>query len=83
MQSWSFTEEDARRVTQPVLAVLGENTAPSFRERLELLRSWLPNVESLELPGATHLLHLQNPRGMAEGLASFYSRHPLTASCGR
>jgi pimeloyl-ACP methyl ester carboxylesterase len=78
LQSWSFTQEDASRVTQPVLAVLGENTAPTFPERLELLLSWLPNVESFELPGATHLLHLQNPQGMAEGLASFYARHPLS-----
>jgi pimeloyl-ACP methyl ester carboxylesterase len=80
LQQWSFTQEDASRITQPVLAVLGENTAPTFPERLELLRSWLPNVESFELPGATHLLHLQNPQGMAEGLASFFFRHPLTAS---
>lgn len=80
LQQWSFTQEDASRITQPVLAVLGENTAPAFPERLELLRSWLPDVEPFELPGATHLLHLQNPQGMAEGLASFYSRHPLTAS---
>jgi pimeloyl-ACP methyl ester carboxylesterase len=80
LQQWSFTQEDAKRITQPVLAVHGENTAPTFPERLELLRSWLPNVESFELPGATHLLHLHNPKGMAEGLASFYSRHPLTAS---
>jgi pimeloyl-ACP methyl ester carboxylesterase len=79
LQRWSFTEEDAGLITQPVLAVLGEDTAPSFPERLELLRSWLPNVESFKLAGATHLLHLQNPQGMAEGLASFYARHPLTA----
>ena len=79
MQQWLFTQEDARRITQPALAVLGENTSPTFPERLQLLVSWLPNVEPCELP-ATHLLHLQNPRGMAEGLASFYARHPLTAS---
>jgi pimeloyl-ACP methyl ester carboxylesterase len=78
LQTWSFTREDASRITQPVLAVLGENTAPAFPERLDLLCSWLPNVERFELPGATHLLHLQNPGGMAEGLASFYTRHPLT-----
>ena len=77
LQSWSFTQEDASRVTQPVLAVLGENTAPSFPERLELLRSWLPNVEPFELPGATHMLHLETAEAMAEGLASFYARHPL------
>jgi pimeloyl-ACP methyl ester carboxylesterase len=80
LQQWSFTQEDASRITQPVLAILGENTAPTFPERLDLLRSWLPNVEFFELPGATHLLHLQNPRGMAEGLASFHGRHTLTPS---
>jgi pimeloyl-ACP methyl ester carboxylesterase len=80
LQQWSFTQEDASRITQPVLAVLGENTAPTFPERLQLLVSWLPKVERFELPDATHLLHLQNPQGMAEALASFYARHPLTAS---
>jgi pimeloyl-ACP methyl ester carboxylesterase len=80
LQQWSFTQEDASRITQPVLAVLGENTAPSFPERMELLRSWLPKAEPFELPGATHLLHLQNPDGMAVGLASFYARHPLTSA---
>ena len=80
LQQWSFTQEHAAGITQPVLAVLGENTYPTFTERMELLRSWLTNVEPFELLGATHLLHLQNPRGMAEGLASFYARHPLTAS---
>lgn len=79
-QRWSFTEEDARRITQPVLAVVGEHSAPTFPERRELLLSWLPNAEPFELPGATHLLHVQNPRGMAEALASFFARHPLSAT---
>jgi pimeloyl-ACP methyl ester carboxylesterase len=73
LQQWSFTQEDAARVTQPALAVLGEKTAPAFPERLELLVSWLPQVERFELPGASHLLHLQNPRGMAGALVSFWS----------
>jgi pimeloyl-ACP methyl ester carboxylesterase len=77
LQRWSFTEADATRITQPVLAVLGERTNQSFVERVALLRSWLPTVEAFELPGANHLLHLQNPDGMAEGLASFWGRHPL------
>ena len=34
-------------------------------------------VEPFVLPAATHLLHVQNPRGMAEGLAAFLARHPL------
>jgi pimeloyl-ACP methyl ester carboxylesterase len=80
LQQWSFTQEDASRITQPVLAVLGVNTAPTFPERRELLLSWLPNAESFDLSDATHLLHMENPGGMAEGLAAFYVRHPLSAA---
>jgi pimeloyl-ACP methyl ester carboxylesterase len=79
LQQWSFTQEAASRITQPTLAILGENTAPTFPERLQLLVSWLPNVEPVELP-TTHLLHLQDPRRTAEALTSFFSRHPLAAS---
>lgn len=80
LQNWSFTQEDASRITQPTLAIRGENTAPTFPERLQLLVSWLPNVEPYELPDATHLLHLQNPRAMVGALVAFYARHPLIAS---
>jgi pimeloyl-ACP methyl ester carboxylesterase len=80
VQQWSFTAQDASRITQPALAIVGDNTAPTFLGGLQLLVSWLPNVQTFELPRATHLLHLQNPRGTAEALASFYTRHPLQAS---
>jgi pimeloyl-ACP methyl ester carboxylesterase len=81
LQRWSFTQEDASRITQPVLAVLGENTAPTFPERRELLLSWLPSVEPFDLPGATHLLHIQHPQAMAEALAAFYAQQLLPGSC--
>jgi pimeloyl-ACP methyl ester carboxylesterase len=80
VQQWSFTAQDASRITQPALAIVGDNTAPTFLGGLQLLVSWLPNVQTFELPRATHLLHLENPRETAEALASFYTRHPLQAS---
>lgn len=83
LQQWSFTREDARRITQPVLAAIGAKSQeldPIWGERQALLLSWLPNVEPFVLPDATHLLQVQNPRGMAEGLAAFFSCHPLSAS---
>jgi pimeloyl-ACP methyl ester carboxylesterase len=89
VRQWSFTREDARRITRPVLAVLGaksDEVRPAsgevsrvFAERQELLLAWLPNVEPFILPDATHFLHVQNPRGMAEGLAAFFARHSLGA----
>jgi pimeloyl-ACP methyl ester carboxylesterase len=83
LQQWSFTREDARRITQPVLAVIGAKSQeldPIWGERQELLLTWLPNVEPFVLPDAGHLLQIQNPRGMAEGLAAFFARHPLSAA---
>jgi pimeloyl-ACP methyl ester carboxylesterase len=80
VQQWQFGEHEARRVTQPALAVLGgrsREVSPVWEERQALLLAWLPNVAPFVLEGATHLLHLQNPRGMAEALAGFVSRHPL------
>ena len=80
---WAFDEEIARRITQPALAVLGgrsHEVSPVWEERQALLLSWLPAAEPFVLDGATHLLHLQNPCAMADALAAFYARHPLTAS---
>lgn len=83
LRLWSFTREDARRITQPVLAVIGAKSQrfdPIWNERQELLLSWLPNVEPLVLPDASHLLQVDNPGGMAESLATFFARHRLLSS---
>jgi len=82
VRQWSFTREDAGRITQPVLAVIGaknKEASPIWNERQEILLTWLPKAEPFVLPDATHLLHLENPRGMAEGLAAFFARHPIKA----
>lgn len=80
VQARSFTEEDAHRVTQPALAVLGEESAAVFRDRRELLLAWLPDAEPFDLPRANHLLHVQRPRELARALADFFARHPVGAA---
>jgi pimeloyl-ACP methyl ester carboxylesterase len=78
IKSWEFGAAQAKRVAQPALAVLGADSAPLFVESHAALKTWLPNVEPFVLPGATHGLQMQNPRGMAEGLAAFFGRHSLS-----
>jgi pimeloyl-ACP methyl ester carboxylesterase len=82
-----FGEEEARRIRQPVLVVLGERSValhPRFAETYRLLLRWLPNAEGLVLPDATHFLQVENPPAIAEALAAFYLRHPLgDPSAGR
>jgi pimeloyl-ACP methyl ester carboxylesterase len=83
LRQWSFGQEDASHITQPALAVLGEKSkevTPVFDQRHEVLLAWLPHVEAFILPNATHLLHVQNPVGMAEGLGAFFARHPISGS---
>jgi pimeloyl-ACP methyl ester carboxylesterase len=77
LRQWSFGPDEARHVLQPVLAVIGDQSDSRFHQRQKLLLEWLPNVEPFVLPGAGHLLHLQNASGMAAGLAAFFARHSV------
>jgi pimeloyl-ACP methyl ester carboxylesterase len=75
-QEWTFTAGDAARITQPVLAVLGADSDaamdwPVFGEGHHMLREWFPQAKPFILPGAAHLLQMENPGDMAEGLAAF------------
>jgi pimeloyl-ACP methyl ester carboxylesterase len=83
LADWRFSEAEARRITQPVLSVLGEASdalSPRFGETHERLLAWLPQAEGFILPGATHALQLQNPHAMAAALDAFFARHPLATT---
>jgi pimeloyl-ACP methyl ester carboxylesterase len=83
LQQWSFGPNDARRISQPVLAVVGARSLefdPIWGERHDLLLKWLPDVEPFVVPNATHLLEVENPSAVAQALAGFLARHPLRRS---
>lgn len=74
---WGFSAEDAKRIDIPVLRVLGGNSIPWFVESDALLGEWLPNSERSTIPGVGHLLQMEDPRPVAESLATFLARHPM------
>ncbi len=81
---WTFTKDDAARITQPVLSVLGANTdgaigLPTYSEIHERVLNWFPNARPFVLPRAAHLLQVENPHDMAAGLAGFLNSIPVTA----
>jgi pimeloyl-ACP methyl ester carboxylesterase len=81
VQQWQFAKEDAARITQPVLAIVGARSlemSAVWQQRQRLLLAWLPKAEGLVLPDTSHLLHVQNPRAVADALSSFFARHPMT-----
>ncbi len=82
LQAWSLRREDAARIAQPALSVLGAKStqvSPIWRERHEMVLTWLTKAEALVVPEATHLLHVEHPRAVAEALADFFARHPFKA----
>jgi pimeloyl-ACP methyl ester carboxylesterase len=77
LRRWTFGPSEARRLQQPVLAVVSERRDSRFDQRQQLLVEWLPHVEPYVLANAGHLLHLNNPRPLAERLSAFCSHHPI------
>jgi pimeloyl-ACP methyl ester carboxylesterase len=74
VRAWSFEVADAHRLHMPVLVVMGGRSAeisPIWRQRHEHLMRLIPHAKSFVLPGATHLLHLENADAMAGRLAVF------------
>jgi pimeloyl-ACP methyl ester carboxylesterase len=83
---WRFDAAEARQITQPVLSVLGgksEALWDRFGETHKWILDWLPHAAGFVLPGATHLMQIEHPRGLAEALAAFYARHPFPTELGR
>ena len=77
MEQWNFSAEEAARIRQPVLSVIGAESATVFQEIHSLVREWMPQAEELVIPGATHALQFMNPGAVADGLAAFLGRHAL------
>ncbi len=78
--SWHFGEAEARCISQPTLSILGgESDAhwSRFGETHRLLLTWLPRAEGFVLPGTTHLMLVQDPRGVANALAAFWAHHQV------
>jgi pimeloyl-ACP methyl ester carboxylesterase len=72
MREWAFSRDQAERIGQPILTVVGGKSVPAFKEVNALLKEWYPNAEELVVPDAGHVLQIVNPSAVAQGLARFY-----------
>jgi pimeloyl-ACP methyl ester carboxylesterase len=75
LESWNFGPDDLSALAQPTLAIYHVDTRLAiFDEVQQALLRHLPRAESLIVPNTTHLLQIQNPRSVGEGLAAFFTR---------
>lgn len=76
-EEWEFGAEQGTKITQPTLFMLGGESSPLYVQVGETVREWMPQTETVILPGASHLLHIQDPEGAALLLRNFFARHPM------
>lgn len=77
LSAWTFGSDQAARVRQPVLSVVGRATEPLWVEVAAVLRSWFGQVDECVIDGAGHLLHIQRSAPVATCLAAFFEQHAL------
>jgi pimeloyl-ACP methyl ester carboxylesterase len=74
----TFSREQTASIPHPILAAVGTISELPLREGHELIRKWFKQVEVLEITGGDHLFPVTRARDVAEGLAGFFARHPMS-----
>jgi pimeloyl-ACP methyl ester carboxylesterase len=77
MSEWHFTRDDAARISQPLLAVVGGKSAPFFHEVQKLVQSWFAQAQPATIPGTDHMLQAVEPHALAEVLHRFWHSVPI------
>lgn len=66
-----FTMRDARSISRPTLVMKGEKSPEALRVLADELVALLPNARAIEIPGASHIMHVVNPGATAEAITDF------------
>jgi len=66
-----ISEGEVRSIRVPALVVTGAQSPTWLRRLARLLDTLLPDSRCLEVPSATHFMHLQNPAALNAGLLRF------------
>ncbi len=76
ISQWSFGPQQAAMIHQPVLSMVGVRSQHMMIKARNLLHAWFPQTEDFDAQ-STHLLQIEDPQGVAHGLAEFFARHPI------
>ena len=70
----AITEPEIKSVNTPVLVITGAQSPVVLPRLAELLAALLPNSQRLEVPSASHFMHLENPNAVNAGLLRFFAQ---------
>lgn len=76
-RDWRFDADQASRIHQPILCLMGSESGPMIEAGKRHLESLFPKAEHALVPGVDHLMQMGDPKRVAEPIANFLSRHSL------
>lgn len=62
-------------IRTPALLLIGSATPPPVRDMMQGVQACVPSIETVEVEGASHTVHVDNPRGFSAALLDFVGRH--------
>jgi len=71
----ALTRDEARKIRTRTLILTGEFSTKPFRQMVDELERCLPNTERATIPGASHILNVDNPQAFNETVQAFLSKH--------
>ena len=66
-----FTARDARSITKPTLVMKGERSPEALKVLADELARLLPYARTIEIPKASHVMHVANPAATAKAITDF------------
>jgi pimeloyl-ACP methyl ester carboxylesterase len=68
-------QDGVRGIRAPVLLVAGVESPFHLRVLVDGLEELIPNVERVDIPDASHLMHEDNPTALNQAILGFLGRH--------
>ncbi|MGB8329178.1 MAG: alpha/beta hydrolase [Polyangiales bacterium] len=69
-----LSDDEVRSVERPTLLLHGERSPAFLRLLSDRLQELLPNASRTEVPGASHIMHEDNPMAVNEAILGFLGR---------
>lgn len=64
-----------QKLQMPTLLITGQRSIPLFRHLTDRLEELIPNTERIEIPGASHMMQVDNPEAFNRAVLSFLAKH--------
>jgi pimeloyl-ACP methyl ester carboxylesterase len=68
-----LTDDDVRNMQLPTLLLLSEHSPGLFQRLIDRLEELLPNVETANVPNASHIMHEDNPAFVNDRILAFFA----------